>query len=54
MELLDSALAHSTYFKIELEIGNIKLLGFITLKEIYNVAYDKLFEGISVIETDNL
>lgn len=54
MELLGSTLARSTYSKIELGIGNIKVSDLVALKEIYGVSYDKFFEGVSVIETENL
>ncbi|NBI64952.1 XRE family transcriptional regulator [Clostridiales bacterium] len=54
MELLGSTLARSTYSKIELGIGNIKVSDLVALKEIYGVSYEKFFEGISVIETENL
>ncbi|MCI9598879.1 MAG: helix-turn-helix transcriptional regulator [Firmicutes bacterium] len=52
--LLGSTLARSTYSKIELGIGNIKVSDLVALKEIYDVNYDRFFEGISVIETENL
>ncbi len=54
MALLGSTLSRSTYSKIELGIGNIKVSDLVALKEIYGVSYDKFFEGISVIETENL
>ncbi|MCI9598880.1 MAG: helix-turn-helix domain-containing protein [Firmicutes bacterium] len=54
MELLGSTLARSTYSKIELGIGNIKVSDLVALKKIYGVDYEKFFEGISVIETENL
>lgn len=54
MALLGSTLSRSTYSKIELGIGNIKVSDLVALKEIYGVSYDKFFEGISIIETENL
>lgn len=54
MELLGSTLARSTYSKMELGIGNIKVSDLVALKQIYGVSYEKFFEGISVIETENL
>lgn len=53
MELLGSTLARSTYSKIELGIGNIKVSDLVALKEVYGIDYDKFFEGISIIETEN-
>ncbi len=54
MALLGSTLARSTYSKIELGIGNIKVSDLVALKKIYGVSYDKFFDGISIIETENL
>ncbi len=54
MALLGSTLSRSTYSKIEVGIGNIKVSDLVALKEIYGVSYDKFFEGISIIETENL
>ncbi len=54
MALLGSTLSRSTYSKIELGIGNIKVSDLVALKEIYGVSYDKFFEGISIIEAENL
>lgn len=54
MELLGSTLARSTYSKMELGIGNIKVSDLVALKEVYGISYDKFFEGVSVIETENL
>ena len=54
MELLGSTLTRSTYSKIELGIGNIKVSDLVALREIYKVSYDDFFKNISVIETENL
>lgn len=53
-ELLGSTLSRSTYSKIELGIGNIKVSDLVALKQIYDVSYDDFFEGVSVIESENI
>lgn len=53
MQLLGSTMSRSTYSKIELGAGNIKVSDLIALKHIYDIEYDEFFEGISVDEKEN-
>lgn len=46
MQLLGSSMSRSTYAKIERGERNIKATDLVCLKEIYNVTYEKFFEGI--------
>lgn len=50
MQLLGSSMSRSTYSKIELGMGNIKVSDLVALKEIYNVEYDDFFKDVDVSE----
>ena len=51
MQLL--GMSRSTYSKIELGAGNLKVSDLIALKQIYNADYAEFFEGISIDEKEN-
>lgn len=53
MQLLGSTMSRSTYSKIELGAGNLKVSDLIALKQIYNADYAEFFEGISIDEKEN-
>ena len=53
MQLLGSTISRSTYSKIELGAGNIKVSDLVALKHIYDIEYDEFFEDISVDEKEN-
>lgn len=53
MQLLGSIISRSTYSKIELGFGNLKVSDLVALKQIYNIDYDEFFEGISADEKEN-
>lgn len=53
MQLLGSTVSRSTYSKIELGFGNLKVSDLVALKQIYNIDYDEFFEGISADEKEN-
>ncbi|NLD20217.1 MAG: helix-turn-helix transcriptional regulator [Clostridiales bacterium] len=50
MQLLGSSMSRSTYSKIELGLGNIKVSDLVALKEIYGVDYDDFFKDVDVSE----
>ncbi len=53
MQLLGSTISRSTYSKIELASGNLKVSDLVALKRVYGVDYEKFFEGISADEKEN-
>lgn len=53
MQLLGSTMSRSTYSKIELGSGNLKVSDLVALKQIYGVDYEEFFEGISADEKEN-
>ena len=53
MQLLGSTISRSTYSKIELGTGNLKVSDLVALKQVYDTDYDEFFEGISADEKEN-
>ena len=53
MQLLGGTISRSTYSKIELGTGNLKVTDLVALKRIYGIDYMDFFEGIHVDEKEN-
>ena len=53
MQLLGSTISRSTYSKIELGAGNLKVSDLVALQQVYDLDYAEFFEGISPDEKEN-
>ena len=53
MQLLGSTISRSTYSKIELGTGNLKVSDLVALQQVYDTDYNEFFEGTSADDKEN-